>query len=64
MGDTVVIVGAGPIGLAAVTTAKLFSPSAIVVVDPAEPRRRAAQALGATVIDPAADDPVEVWSGR
>ncbi|HST63969.1 MAG TPA: zinc-dependent alcohol dehydrogenase family protein [Mycobacteriales bacterium] len=59
-GDTVVIVGAGPIGLAAVTTAKLYSPSAIVVVDPAGPRRTAAQALGATAIDPTADDPLEV----
>src|SRR6185503_3333961 len=34
-GDTVVIVGAGPIGLAAIMTAKLYSPSAILVVDPA-----------------------------
>lgn len=59
-GDTVVIVGAGPIGLAAVTTATLFSPGAIVVIDPAEPRRRAARALGAVAIDPHADDPVEV----
>ena len=59
-GDTVVIVGAGPIGLAAITTAKLFSPSAIIAIDPAEPRRHAAARLGATVIDPGADDPVEV----
>jgi len=59
-GDTVVVVGAGPIGLAAVTTARLFSPSAVIVVDPAEPRRRAAERLGAVAIDPAADDPVEV----
>src|SRR6185503_13659908 len=59
-GDTVVIVGAGPIGLAAIMTAKLYSPSAILVVDPAEPRRRAAEALGAIPIDPAASDPLEV----
>lgn len=59
-GDVVAIVGAGPIGLAAVTTAKLYSPSAIVVIDPAEPRRRAAEALGAATIDPGADDPAEV----
>ena len=26
-GDTVVVLGAGPIGLAAITTAQLFSPS-------------------------------------
>lgn len=46
-GDTVVIVGAGPIGLAAVQTARLFSPLQIVVVDPVESRRDAALALGA-----------------
>ena len=32
-GDTVAIVGAGPIGLAAVMTAKLFTPARIVVID-------------------------------
>jgi len=49
-GDTVVIVGAGPIGLAAVMTAKLYSPSRIVVIDPAEPRRDAAKSIGADVV--------------
>jgi alcohol dehydrogenase len=49
-GDCVVIVGGGPIGLAAVLTAKLFSPGRIVVVDPAEPRRDAAKQLGADVV--------------
>jgi alcohol dehydrogenase len=46
-GDTVVIVGAGPIGLAAVQTARLFSPLQIVVVDPVDSRRDAALAVGA-----------------
>ena len=32
-GDTVVVVGTGPIGLAAITTAQLFSPSHIVAID-------------------------------
>ena len=59
-GDTVAIVGAGPIGLAAITTAQLFSPSHILVVDPAPGRREAAHKLGAVAIDPAADDPVEI----
>ena len=59
-GDTVAIVGAGPIGLAAVLTAKLYSPSSIVVIDPAGPRRTAAERLGATAIDPASDDPAEI----
>ncbi len=46
-GDVVAVVGAGPIGLAAVVTARLFSPSAIVVIDPAEARLAAAKQLGA-----------------
>jgi alcohol dehydrogenase len=59
-GDTVAVVGAGPIGLAAIVTARLFSPSTILVIDPAEPRRRGAEQLGATAVDPGSDDPVEV----
>jgi alcohol dehydrogenase len=60
-GDVVVIVGAGPIGLAAVMTAKLYSPSRIVVVDPAAPRRDAAKSIGAdVVIDSAGDDVADV----
>ncbi|MFE0462459.1 zinc-dependent alcohol dehydrogenase family protein [Kitasatospora sp. NPDC058965] len=46
-GDTVVIVGAGPIGLAAVTCARLYSPGRIVVVDLAESRLAAAKRAGA-----------------
>ncbi len=60
-GDTVVIVGAGPIGLAAIMTAKLYSPGCIVVIDPAEPRRDAAKRLGADVVLDAQPEPaVEV----
>ncbi|OKJ13889.1 alcohol dehydrogenase catalytic domain-containing protein [Kitasatospora sp. CB01950] len=46
-GDTVVIVGAGPVGLAAVATARLYTPRRIVVVDLAESRLAAAKAAGA-----------------
>ncbi|MGW9211634.1 zinc-dependent alcohol dehydrogenase family protein [Embleya sp. NPDC055664] len=49
-GDTVVIVGAGPIGLAAIATARLFTPSRIVAVDPSSARRDAAKAFGADVV--------------
>jgi alcohol dehydrogenase len=60
-GDVVVIVGAGPIGLAAVMTAKLYSPSRVVVIDPAAPRRDAAKRIGADVaLDAATDDVLEV----
>ena len=49
-GSTVAIVGAGPIGLAAVLTARLLTPSRILVVDPAARRREAAEQLGADVV--------------
>jgi alcohol dehydrogenase len=47
-GDQVAIVGAGPIGLAAVLTARFYSPSRIIVVDQDPNRLRVAQSLGAT----------------
>lgn len=56
-GDTVVIVGAGPIGLAAITTARLFTPSHVVAVDLAPARLEAAGRLGADVLVGAGDDP-------
>ncbi|MET8628759.1 alcohol dehydrogenase catalytic domain-containing protein [Kitasatospora sp. NPDC004669] len=46
-GDTVAIVGAGPIGLAAILTARLYSPSRIVAVDLARSRLDAAERFGA-----------------
>ncbi|BBZ06508.1 alcohol dehydrogenase [Mycolicibacterium doricum] len=49
-GDVVAIVGAGPIGLAAVLTAKLYSPSHIVVIDIAESRLKAATTVGADIV--------------
>jgi alcohol dehydrogenase len=49
-GDTVVIVGAGPIGLAAITTAQLYSPSHIVAIDLAQPRLDAAKQFGADLV--------------
>jgi alcohol dehydrogenase len=48
--DVVAIVGAGPIGLSAVLGAKLYSPSHIVVIDPAEKRRLHAERFGADVV--------------
>jgi alcohol dehydrogenase len=47
-GDTVAIVGAGPIGIAALLTAQLYSPAEIVMVDLDENRLRVASSLGAT----------------
>jgi alcohol dehydrogenase len=47
-GDSVAIVGAGPIGMAALLTAQLYSPSMIVMVDPDANRLETAQRLGAS----------------
>ena len=48
-GDTVVVVGAGPIGLATIMTAKLHTPGRIVAIDgiadPERVRRVAAAVL-------------------
>lgn len=49
-GDVVVIVGAGPIGLAAIMTARLYSPSHIVAVDVAASRLDAALKVGADIV--------------
>ncbi len=49
-GDTVVIIGAGPIGLAALLTAQFYSPAQLIMVDRDDNRLRIAQALGATHI--------------
>ena len=46
-GDTVAVVGAGPIGLAAIMTAKLFSPARIIAVDLADARLDRALEFGA-----------------
>ncbi|MDD5303874.1 MAG: zinc-dependent alcohol dehydrogenase family protein [Elusimicrobia bacterium] len=47
-GDSVAIVGAGPVGLAALLTARLYSPSQLIVIDQDENRLTAAKSLGAT----------------
>src|SRR6476619_6216666 len=48
-GDTVAVVGAGPIGLAAVLTAQLFTPAHIVAIDLDDGRLERARELGADV---------------
>ncbi|HEY2313253.1 MAG TPA: zinc-binding dehydrogenase [Streptosporangiaceae bacterium] len=49
-GDVVAVVGTGPVGLAAIMGARLFSPSHIVAIDHADLRLDAAKQLGADVI--------------
>lgn len=51
-GDSVVIVGAGPVGMAALLTAQFYSPALLIVVDGDTNRLEVAQRFGAThVID-------------
>ena len=47
-GDTVAIVGAGPVGLAVLLTAQFYSPAAIFIVDLDEKRLAVAKQFGAT----------------
>lgn len=47
-GDTVAIVGAGPIGLATLLTAQFFSPSDIIMIDLDDNRLEASKRFGAT----------------
>lgn len=48
LGDTVAIVGAGPIGLAALLTAQFHSPAAIIMIDLDDNRLAIAKKFGAT----------------
>jgi alcohol dehydrogenase len=58
-GDTVAIVGAGPIGLATLMTAQLYSPAEIIMVDLDENRLAVAQKFGATaIVNSGKEDPV------
>lgn len=60
-GDVVAVVGAGPIGLAAITTAQFFSPAQIVAIDLADSRLEAAKQFGATVsVNPDREDALEI----
>ena len=47
-GDTVAIVGAGPIGLASLLTAQFYSPASIVMIDLDDKRLEVARTFGAT----------------
>lgn len=50
IGDTVVILGAGPVGLAAIIGAQFYSPAQIIVVDLDDFRLQKAKELGATTV--------------
>ncbi|MGW4161013.1 alcohol dehydrogenase catalytic domain-containing protein [Streptomyces sp. NPDC004788] len=60
--DTVVVVGAGPVGLAAIATAGLYSPGRIVAVDRDESRLAVARKLGADATAAAGEEPEQLVS--
>ena len=49
-GDTVAIIGAGPVGLAALLTTQFFAPSKIIVIDLDDNRLKVAKQFGATEV--------------
>jgi alcohol dehydrogenase len=49
-GDIVAIVGAGPVGLAALLTAQLYSPAELIVIDLDDNRLEVARSFGATTV--------------
>ena len=58
-GDVVAVVGTGPVGLAAIMGARLFSPSHVVAIDHADLRLDAAKQFGADVtVNNAVTDPI------
>jgi alcohol dehydrogenase len=59
-GDTVAILGAGPVGIAALLTAQFYSPSEIIVIDLDDNRLSLARTFGAThTINNADEDAVK-----
>jgi alcohol dehydrogenase len=54
-GDTVAIVGAGPVGLAVLLTAQFYSPAAIYMIDLDDKRLAVAKQFGATALVNSAD---------
>lgn len=59
-GDTVAIVGAGPVGLAALLTAQFYSPAEIIAVDLDDNRLEVARKFGATkTVNSSKGNPVE-----
>jgi alcohol dehydrogenase len=58
-GDTVAVVGAGPIGLAAIIGARMYTPSHVIAIDLADARLKAALEFGADLtVNNGADDAV------
>ena len=60
-GDVVAIVGAGPVGMAALLTAQFFSPARVIMIDVDPARLELARQFGATdIIDSTRADPASI----
>jgi threonine dehydrogenase-like Zn-dependent dehydrogenase len=58
-GDTVVVFGAGPVGICAVASARLMGAGRVLVVDQLADRLQMARRAGAETIDFSAEDPID-----
>jgi threonine dehydrogenase-like Zn-dependent dehydrogenase len=58
-GDTVAVVGAGPVGLMATMCAQLYGPARVFVIDMVDSRLEVAKELGGTPINASRTNPVE-----
>jgi alcohol dehydrogenase len=59
-GDTIAIVGAGPVGMAALLTSQFYTPAEIIVIDQDDNRLKVAKTFGAThVINSSSENAVE-----
>jgi alcohol dehydrogenase len=63
-GDTIAIVGAGPVGMAALLTSQFYTPAEIIVIDQDDNRLKVAKTFGAThIINSASENAVEKIMG-
>ncbi len=64
-GDSALVLGCGPVGLAVIAALKLRGVEPIVAADFSPARRALAAAMGAQrVVDPAGEDPFDVWAAE
>jgi threonine dehydrogenase-like Zn-dependent dehydrogenase len=59
-GDVVAVIGCGPVGLCTVMAARALGAGTVVASDMVPERRKLAESLGATVVNPQETDPADV----
>ncbi len=65
LGDTAVVLGAGPIGLLALQAAKAAGAGTVILVEPQQGRRELGRGVGADIlIDPTKEDVLEIVNGH